>query len=61
MAEYQIIQCDIQDEQISGTYETLELAKAAWKDFVSRGDEMDFVSMELIDDKLEVLDTHYWS
>ena len=48
MAEYQIIQCDIQDEQISGTYETLELAKAAWKDFVSRGDEMNFVSMELI-------------
>ena len=60
MPPYQIFQCDIEDERISGNYETLALAKAAWADLISKKNEMSLIAMELVDDELEVLETFYF-
>ena len=59
MPPYQIIQCDVEDEQSLGTYETLAVAKIAWNELISRHYEISAIAMELIDDDLEVLDTFY--
>lgn len=59
MPPYQIIQCDVEDEQSLGTYETLAVAKIAWNELISRHYEISAIAMELIDDNLEVLDTFY--
>ena len=61
MPPYQIIQCDVEDEQNLGTYETLEVAKIAWDKLISRHYEISAIAMELIDDDLEVLDTFYFA
>jgi len=44
----------------SGTYETLELAKTAWADLISKQNEMSLIAMELVDDELEVIETYYF-
>ena len=59
MPPYQIIQCNVEDEQSLGTYETLAVAKIAWNELISRHYEISAIAMELIDDDLEVLDTFY--
>ncbi len=60
MAPYQIFQCDVEDEKISGTYETLEQAKAAWDDLIARQSDLSLIAMELVDNGLEVLETFYF-
>ena len=60
MPPYQIFQCDVEDEKIYSNYETLELAKMAWADIISRQNEMSLIAMELVDDGLEVLETFYF-
>ncbi len=60
MSSYQIIQCDIHSELISGTYETLESARIAWDQLIGKREEMNYISMELVDDELDVIDTFYW-
>ena len=52
MPPYQIIQCDVEDEQSLGTYETLAVAKIAWNELISRHYEISAIAMELIDDNL---------
>ena len=60
MPPYQIFQCDVEEDNASGTYETLALAKIAWADLISRRNEMSLIAMELVDDKLEVIETYYF-
>ena len=60
MPPYQIFQCDVEEENNSGTYETLELAKTAWDDLISRQNEMNLIAIELVDDELEVIETYYF-
>ena len=60
MPQYQIIECDVEDEQSLGTYETLALARIAWADLISRHYEISSIAIELIDDDLEVLETFYF-
>lgn len=60
MPPYQIIQCDVEDEQSLGTFETIALARIAWDEIISRQYEMSAIAMELIDDDLEVLKTFYF-
>ena len=60
MPPYQIFQCDVEEENSSGTYETLELAKTAWADLIAKQNEMSLIAMELVDDELEVIETYYF-
>ena len=60
MPTFQIIQCDIDNEVISGSYESLEMAKCAWDELIAKRDVMNYISMELINDELEVIETYYW-
>ena len=60
MPPYQIFQCDVEEENSSETYETLELAKTAWADLISKQNEMSLIAMELVDDELEVIETYYF-
>ncbi len=60
MPPYQIIQCDIEDEQSLGTYQTLELAQVAWRELIKKHYEISSIAMELIDNDLEVLETFYF-
>ena len=60
MPPYQIIQCDIEDEQSLGTYQTLELAQLAWRELIKKHYEISSIAMELIDNDLEVLETFYF-
>ena len=60
MPPYQIFQCDVEEENSAGTYETLELAKAAWTDLISKQNKIGLIAMELVDDELEVIDTYYF-
>ena len=60
MPPYQIFQCDVEEKNSSGTYETLELAKTAWAYLISKQNEMRLIAMELVDDELEVIETYYF-
>mgnify|MGYP001182897821 CR=1 FL=1 len=60
MPPYQIIKCDVEDEQSLGTYETLAHAKVAWAELIARRYEISSIAMELIDNDLEVLETFYF-
>ena len=60
MPPYQIIECNVEDEQSLGTYETLDLARITWADLISRHYNISSIAMELIDDNLKVLETFYF-
>ena len=45
MPPYQIIECNVEDEQSLGTYETLALARIAWADLISRHYEISSIAM----------------
>ena len=60
MPPYQIFQCDVEEENSTETYETLELAKTVWTDLTSRQNEMSLIAIELVDTELEVIETYYF-
>lgn len=60
MPPYKIFQCDVEEENSSETYETLELAKTVWTDLTSRQNEMSLIAIELVDTELEVIETYYF-